>query len=93
MRLLQAPASTSTDAGCNYEKAHALFAGEQQATWAMVDWLKPTGVSVDSTRAGHVFNASGFGGHTEGGTSLLLRPPGHSRHGVGNEHARSIETD
>ena len=58
MRTALAPAPTFTDAAGNNEKTPALIAWLHQARGAVVNSLKPTGVSVDSTRAGHVSNVS-----------------------------------
>jgi hypothetical protein len=93
MRPALVPASMLTDVRGNNDKARALFAWEQQATRAVVSWLKPTGVSVDRTRAGHVLKASGLADTMKLAFPLSRRRPVEARHGVGNEHARSTETD
>jgi hypothetical protein len=93
MRFLVAPASTFTDAAGNNEKARALSAGEQQGQRAVVNSLKPTGVSVCRTHAGHVSNASGVSGHAKAGKSLSRRSPVKASNGADNEHSAYRKTD
>jgi len=86
MRPALVRASTLTDAAGNNEKARALFAWEQQATRAVVNWLKPTGAGAINTHAGHVSNASGSRTRQSWQALLSLRPPGDARYGADNEY-------
>jgi hypothetical protein len=73
--------------GRQTNKARALTPREYRGQRAVVSAIsKPTGVGVISTRAGHVFNASGLADTEKLAFLLSLRPPGDARYGVGNDH-------
>lgn len=93
MRLNQAPASTFTDAAGNNEKARALSAGEQQGQRAVVNSLKPTGVSACNTRADHISNASGLTDAAKLASTLSRRFPVKASNGADNEHNVSTKAD
>jgi hypothetical protein len=86
-RRVEAAAFPLTDAvGLQTNKARSLSAWLRQAIRAVVSLPnKPTGVSVDSTRAGLHSNTSGLVDTSKQANSLSSRSPGKSRHRADNE--------
>jgi hypothetical protein len=93
-RRVEAVMSKFTDMiGPQTNKARALSAGEQQGQRAVVNTLKPTGVSADNTRAGHVSNASGLADAAKLASSLSRRSPVKARYGADNEYSLVRKAD
>jgi hypothetical protein len=92
MRFLLAPAFMFTDAAGNNEKARALSAGEQQGQRAMVNSLKPTGVSVEAlapvTSSTHPRERT-----HEAGKHIVASFTRQRKNGADNEHSACRKTD
>jgi hypothetical protein len=82
-----APTSALTDARGHNEKGRPVSVAATGATHGEHS-QKPTGASVDSTRASLDFNASGLADASKLASSLLLRSPGTSIDGAGHERSR-----
>src|ERR1700678_2466754 len=93
MRLLLAPAPAFTDAAGNNEKARALSAGEHQGQRAVVNSLKPTGVSVEALAPVTSPTQSGLSDALKLASSLSLGPPIKASNGADNEHNVSTKAD
>src|ERR1019366_3446609 len=92
MRLNQAPAPTFTDAAGNNEKARARSAGEHQGQRAVVNSLKPTGVS-GCTLAPVTSPTHPVSDAAKLASTLSRRSPVKASNGADNEHSAIRETD
>ena len=93
MRTALAPAPTFTDAAGNNEKARALSAGEHQGQRAVVNSLKPTGVSVEALAPVTSPTHPGLSDALKLASSLSLGPPIKARYGADNERSAFEQTD
>src|SRR5260370_41227658 len=93
MRRAVAPASTFTDAAGNNEKARALIAWLHQGQRAMVNSLKPTGVSVEALAP--VSSSTHPSDRTQSKLAFLLSPRslGNASNEADNEHSPIRQTD
>jgi len=92
MRITLAPTPTFTDAAGNNEKAPALIAWLHQARGAVVNSLKPTGVSVEAlapvTSPTHPRERT-----HEAGKHIVASFTRQRKNGADNEHSAYRETD
>lgn len=93
-RTVEAAMSTFTDmVGLQTNKARALSAGEQQGQRAMVNSLKPTGVSVEALAPVTSPTQSGLSDAPKLASSLSLASPINASNGADNEHNVSTKAD
>jgi hypothetical protein len=93
-RRVEAVMSTFTDMiGLQTNKARALSAGEQQGQRAVVNSLKPTGVSVEAPAP--VTSSTHPSDRTQSKLAFLLSPRslGKASNGADNEHSAFRETN
>ena len=93
MRTALAHTPTFTDAAGNNEKARALSAGVQQGQRAVVNSLKPTGVSVEALAPVTSPTQSGSSDALKLASSLSRGAPIKASNGADNEHNVSTKAD
>ena len=93
MRTALAPTSALTDARGHNKKARALSAGEQQGQRAVVNSLKPTGVSVEALAPVTSPTQSGLSDALKLASSLSRGAPIKASNGADNEHNVSTKAD
>jgi len=91
-RITLAPSSALTDARGQKSKGPFPVGLAAQERAMVSQSEKPTGVSVDSTRAGLTPTHPGKRTHLKLAKSLSLRSPFKSRHGAGDERPTIRET-